>query len=184
MMTTTFSRGAAVLAAGVVLLGGAGAAAASSDANHPDYWEAYLEAEGYTDVTCDKVADDYDDATWTADADYDLVVLKAGSEQSTETPDELFWDVTAGTELTHASGKEISHVIACNGEEPVTPEEPEEPGTPEEPEEPGTPEEPEEPGTPEEPGNPEEPEEPGAPGQPGDDAGQPIGPIVQTDVAA
>ena len=139
---------------------------------------------GFTNVDCEKVADDYSDETWTADQDYIAVILNAGSEQSTDEPDDVRLYVATGTELSHESGKEISHVIACTGDVPEEPtDEPEEPT--DEPEQPtDEPEEPtDEPEQPtDEPEQPtDEPEQPGTPGD-GDDAGEPIGPIVQTDV--
>lgn len=186
---TTFRRGAAALAAGFMVAAGATTTASampSENTNDPGYWEAVLmdpEGDfGFVDVNCEKVEDDYNASTWTADADYIAVILKAGSDVSTANgADEVIPFVLEGDVLEHYSLKDISHIIACTGdlppEEPV--DEPEEPiDEPEEPiDEPGEPvEEPEEPV--------EEPEEPTTPGKPGDDAGKPIGPIVQTDVPA
>ena len=180
MMSTTFRRGAGAVVAGlVVTAGGMAAHADTHTPNQPGYWEQVLmdpegdyADHGFTNVDCEKVADDYSDETWTADQDYIAVILNAGSEQSTDDPDDVHLYVATGTELSHESGKEISHVIACTGDVPEEPtDEPEEPT--DEPEEPT--DEPEEPT--------DEPEQPGTPGD-GDDAGEPIGPIVQTDVPA
>jgi hypothetical protein len=194
---TTFRRGAAALAAGFMVAAGATTTASampSENTNDPGYWEAVLMEEGYLDVSCEKVEGDYsaygDYEQIDVDGDGELdawafypyeawlaVIIKAGATgTSVEDENTPYFFVEAGDELMHDSGKEISHIIFCDGTVPEEPEEPvEEPEEPvEEPEEPV--EEPEEPV--------EEPEEPTTPGKPGDDAGKPIGPIVQTDVPA
>jgi hypothetical protein len=193
---TTFRRGAAMLAAGFMVVGGAGAAVAQpvdDKTNQAGYWadllmdpEGPYAEEGFVDVECFKLDGeqfygdygDYFEGDWDEDGEPDAwtfspddpwlaVVLKSGSEgASVEEENNLFLYVEAGDWLAHESGKEISHIILCDGdvmddEEPT--EEPEQPT--EEPEQPT-----------------EEPEQPGTPGGGGDDAGTPIGPVVQTDV--
>ncbi|MFB9731957.1 hypothetical protein [Ornithinimicrobium kibberense] len=197
-MSTTFRRGAGAIAAGLLVAGGGTMAHADShdNTNQTGYWVTYLEAEGYVDVTCTKVEAGQLSALGTVgqvDTDGDgepdtqavtvndpwlLAVVKAGStDASVDDENTLWWDVAAGDAIYHKSGKDISHVIGCNG---VLPEEPtDEPEQPtDEPEQPT--DEPEQPtDEPEQPTD--EPEQPGTPGD-GDDAGKPIGPIVQTDV--
>ncbi|WP_122261961.1 hypothetical protein [Ornithinimicrobium cerasi] len=189
---TTFRRGAAAVAAGLMVLGGAGTAAAQPEenTNNAAYWVDFLEAEGFVDVTCEKAEGDYSaygeheagvdlfedgtlyDVVW-SDYAWLLAVVKAGSTgTSVEDENTLFPYVEVDDALFHESGKEISHIIFCDGSVPD--EEPEQPT--EEPEQPT--EEPEQPTE-----EPEQPtEEPGTPGGGGDDAGKPIGPVVQTDV--
>lgn len=212
MMKTTFRRGAALVAAGFMVAASAGTASAD-ERNQPEYWENVLTGEGFQNVDCEKVEDDYDDKTWQADKDYLAVILKAGSDQSTDgQANQRFDNVAAGTVLQHGTGKDISHVIACVGdapeeetEEPTTPpgddddEETEQPTTPPgdddggdddngdddggDDDKPTTPAPGDKPG--EKPGDkPGQPTEPVKPGQPGDDAGKPVGPVVQTDVPA
>lgn len=138
-MISNKTRSGAAAAAGAIalLVTGAGAALAdvphpgSPEANQPEYWETFLEDAGYTDVSCEKVEDDYDEASWTADQDWAAVILKAGSDESTDgAANDIFYDVLSGATLVHASGKDISHVIACLGTEPEEPGEPGEPGEP------------------------------------------------------
>lgn len=198
----TMLRGAATLAS-AVLVAGTGAASASAtetdNTNNPAYWQALLEEEGFVDVACEKAEGDYgaygtyEQVDWDEDGELDtwvlevsddwlLAVVKAGSSgASVEEENYLFFDVVAGEWLYHDSGKEISHIIFCNGEEADEPTEEPEPSTP-------APSEPEpsqpEPSTP----APSEPEPstpaPTTPGQPGDDSGTPLGPVVQTDMPA
>ncbi len=67
------------------------------DKNQPEFWGE----------DCFKV-DESQGASWTADADYRLVVLKAG------TVSHEFYNVKVGDVLS--VGKDISHLILCTGE--------------------------------------------------------------------
>ncbi|MFW5472649.1 hypothetical protein ACOCJ5_05005 [Knoellia sp. CPCC 206450] len=119
---TTMRRGLAVTGvAAMMSLGFAGAAAAETNAdnpNTPEYWEEYLEDKGYMNVDCEKLHDEgLDTDVWESDGDYVLVVLKAGSEQSSDGDSRtLHWDVEEGEEVATEDGKDISHIIACTGE--------------------------------------------------------------------
>lgn len=123
---TMISRGlAAAGVAGLMTVGFAGTALAepnTDNPNHEAYWEAWLEEDGFVNVDCEKILDEgLDTSMWTSDGDYLLVVLKAGSEQSSEgDPHTLYWDVEEGDELETDDGKDISHIIVCTGEEEET----------------------------------------------------------------
>lgn len=114
---STIGRGVAVAAAaGLLSLGFATTASADaptgSDANQPENWETYLVDEGYVDVECMKYEEGFDGDTWVSDDDYLLVVLKYA------TINEEFWFVEEDEELSTETGQDISHVIACYGDEP------------------------------------------------------------------
>ncbi len=72
-------------------------ASGDPDANQPEFWGE----------DCTKV-DQSQGASWTADTDYRLVVLKAG------TANHEFYNVKVGDVLS--VGKDISHLILCVGE--------------------------------------------------------------------
>ncbi|WP_143008283.1 hypothetical protein [Tessaracoccus oleiagri] len=83
------------------------------DANKPGYWEDYFEDRGYVDVTCTK--DDTERESFTVGAPPDGsfwvgVILKAGADDSAN---DVYVEPSEGDVLEHASGKDISHVIAC-----------------------------------------------------------------------
>lgn len=137
----TLTRGvAAIGAAGLLSISLAAMASAepTDKTNDPAYWVAALEDEGFLNVECEKDDTGLTTPTWVADADYLLVVLKAGSDDpATEDEDEsntLFPFVEKGEELTtqEIDGKslDISHIITCTGDEPEEPETPEEPEGP------------------------------------------------------
>ncbi len=121
---STIGRGVAVAAAaGLLSLGFATTASAESNSdnpNHVEYWEAWLTEEGFENVMCEKIHDEgLDTSEWTSDGDYLLVVLKAGSDESSEgDPNTLFPDVEEGDVLETEDGKDISHIITCVGDEP------------------------------------------------------------------
>lgn len=135
---TTLSRGvAAVGTAGLLSLGFATAAFAAepptgNEANQPENWVPYVEAEGYTGVECAKLSTGFDGVSWTTDKDYVLVVLKNA------THNDEFWEVPADETIeTDVHGEEpqhdISHIIVCTAdmeEEPTTPTKPTEPTGP------------------------------------------------------
>lgn len=73
------------------------ALAGTSDQNHPEYWGD----------TCYKIDEAPGGSSWTADQDYLLVVLKAGTENH------QFHNVLEGQTLTTPTGKDISHLILC-----------------------------------------------------------------------
>src|SRR5690606_17815842 len=102
--------------------------------NQPEYWEAYLEAEGYINVACTKDDQSYNDGYTVPEGDWLLLVLKAGSGEG---ENDLVWNPVVGQTYFHASEKDISHVILCTGDEPATPTTPEptspEPTSPEPP---------------------------------------------------
>lgn len=125
----TITRGAAATGvAGLLSLGLVTTAFADhiappsgSDANQAENWVEYVEAHGYSDVACEKITEGWDDNTWTSDADYALVALKAGSEQSSDgDPHTITWDVEEGDTFMTDDDKEISHIIACTGEKDET----------------------------------------------------------------
>jgi hypothetical protein len=119
---TRISRGvAATGVAGLMSLGLATtafadhiAAPSGDEANQAENWVDYVEAHGYSDVECMKLTEGWDGDSWMSDADYALVVLKAG-----QTNDE-FWDVGDGETVETESGQEISHIIACTGDKDET----------------------------------------------------------------
>ncbi|MFW5470734.1 hypothetical protein ACOCJ4_11865 [Knoellia sp. CPCC 206435] len=122
---TRISRGvAATGVAGLMSLGLATTAFADhidppsdSAANQAENWVDYVEAHGYSDVVCKKITEGWEGDTWTSDADYALVALKAGSDQSSDGgPHTITWDVEEGDTLMTEDEKEISHIIACTGE--------------------------------------------------------------------
>ncbi|WP_404380261.1 hypothetical protein LL946_10150 [Knoellia locipacati] len=133
----TIGRGVAVAAAaGLLSLGFATTASAEPNADNPnnvEYWEAWLTEEGFENVECEKIHDEgLDTDTWVSDGDYLLVVLKAGSDQSTDDGENTVFGVDEdgnvegvleGDELSTESGKDISHIITCTGdmEEEPTP---------------------------------------------------------------
>lgn len=132
----------------------------SPEANQASYWETYFEGKGYTDVECMKI--DKEMKSYTVDGEYIGVILKAGAGDQAN---KVFTDIAKDTNLTHPTGKDISHVITCTGTMPGT----EEPGDDKPSEEPTKPvEEPtkpvEEPTKPvEEPSKPSKPAKPGVP---------------------
>ena len=71
--------------------------------NDPAYWGS----------GCYKI-DRSGTSSWVADADYDRVVLKSGTEN------DVFDDVRAGDVLRTVSGRDISHRILCPASEPTT----------------------------------------------------------------
>lgn len=90
-------------------------------ANQAATWEAFLEEEGYEDVECTKITSGWEGDTWMSDGDYLLVALKAGSEQSSDgNPHTVFMGVEKGDPLTTDDEKDISHIIACTGDEDET----------------------------------------------------------------
>jgi hypothetical protein len=104
---------AVVMALSLVVFAGTVNAQSSTDAekNQTSYWEA----QGFG--TCVKY-DNVNAETFTVPAApegkvYTLAVIKAGSDQSTEEPNETDTSVAAGDVLRHSSGKDISHVILC-----------------------------------------------------------------------
>lgn len=102
---------AASVSVGVVL-GGSAVAGAAKPENAAANQAAYWEAQGYGD--CEKVVD-YDIESYTVPAGtWSALILKAGSSQSTETPNQVILDPVAGETYTHVSGKGISHVILCS----------------------------------------------------------------------
>lgn len=76
--------------------------AASPEANQPSYWGD----------DCIKIDEGTGDDSYTADQDYRLVVLKSG------TVNDEFYNVKAGQTVSTVSGKDISHIILCDEEEP------------------------------------------------------------------
>lgn len=88
-------------------------AAVDPDKNHPDYWEAIFEAQGYAGVQCVKddeldsksylLSDPPEGSIWVA------LILKAGSGDEASQVEML---PAPGT-YTHDSGKDLSHVIKC-----------------------------------------------------------------------
>ena len=111
---------AALTAAGLIaalgLFGGLTAHADIPDgsaANHPETWENYFGVAGidcYKDQPVDTpytVPSPPEGRMWYA------VILKAGSENSTDEPSQVFKSVAGGTSLEHSSDKDISHVILC-----------------------------------------------------------------------
>lgn len=122
---STIGRGVAVAAAaGLLSLGFATTASAEPNTDNPnteEYWEAVLTDEGFVDVDCVKDDEDRDTNEWISDGDYLLVVLKAGSDESSEgDPDTVYTDVEEGDVLETDDGKDISHIIKCVGDEPST----------------------------------------------------------------
>jgi hypothetical protein len=102
---------AASVSAGVILGGSSVAGAAkpeSAAANQAAYWEA----QGYGD--CEKVVDSNIGSYTVPEGTWSALILKAGSSQSTETPNQVILDPVAGETFTHVSGKGISHVILCS----------------------------------------------------------------------
>ena len=112
---------AALTAAGLIaalgLFGGLTAHADIPDgsaANQPETWENYFGVAGidcYKDEPVDTpytVPSAPEGRTWYA------VILKAGSENSTDEPSQVFMSVVGGTMLEHSSDKDISHVILCS----------------------------------------------------------------------
>jgi hypothetical protein len=97
----------------------------SSAANNPDNWES-------GDLVCDKI-DDLSIDSWETDADYALVVVKAGAgnvDPYTNTifentsKGEVVWADTNGNGTFDPGGqggdKQISHIIVCNPEQTTT----------------------------------------------------------------
>lgn len=116
---TRIGRGvAATGVAGLLSLGLATSAFAEpptgDEANHAASWEAYLLDEGWVDVECAKFEEGFEDDVWVSDDFYLLVVLKYA------TVNEEFWFVEEDEELFTESEQDISHVIACYGDEPTT----------------------------------------------------------------
>lgn len=102
-----------------------GYAEGSSDNNHAETWET-------GDLECEKTAEDADlGETYVLDQDWDLVIVKAGSDVSTdEHANTLFADASDGETVwadSNGSGaydegdKQISHIIFCEGPSDPTP---------------------------------------------------------------
>ena len=129
---STISRAAATFAAaGLISLGAATTASAhhidpptSPRANQAENWVSYVEAHGYTNVTCTKDDKSRSTDSWTSTGDYALVVLKAGHGEGENSifPGGDKYDgetmVHAGDVLKTENGKEISHIIVCTGTKP------------------------------------------------------------------
>lgn len=105
-------------------------AGSESDLNHESYWEAYY-GPGYdcTKIEGEDLVLTEEGTVWVSTVDAEFVIVKAGSEVSTDTPHYEVEDVAVGDEVTHISGKQISHIIYCvltqSSEEPspsTTPE--------------------------------------------------------------
>ena len=79
-------------------------AAAATNTNQPGYWGD----------DCVKIETGFDGESWTADADYRLVVLKAATDNFE------FYDVKLGDVLTTGNGRDISHIILCGEVPPST----------------------------------------------------------------
>ena len=88
---------AGVIAVLILMVSMVALASGDPEKNQPEYWGE----------DCHKV-DESQGASWTADADYRLVVLKAG------TVNHEFYNVKVGDVLS--VGKDISHLILCVGE--------------------------------------------------------------------
>ena len=99
----------ALIVAACIVSGVAPLAHATVDPNmnKPEYWATILQGKNYTAVNCTKI--DETAVSYTADQNYALVVLKAG------TVSETWYDVKAGATVQPSSGKDISHVIMCTG---------------------------------------------------------------------
>ena len=92
--------------------------------NQVAYWVNYLEEKGFTDVYCEKVTPKEDTKTWVIPAppegdEYVLVTSKAGSGDKANL---VWWAPKAaeGNTVTAVDGKDISHLVWCTGEQPVT----------------------------------------------------------------
>ncbi|MFC7490034.1 MULTISPECIES: hypothetical protein [unclassified Knoellia] len=137
---TTVARSAAALcAAGMLSLGLATTATAEpiDNTNSVEYWEAFLEDEGFVNPVCEKDDTGLDTSTWVSDGDYLIVVLKAGSGDEENTvfgidEDDNFVGVEEGEELETSSGKGISHIITCDADQETETPDPT-PSTPGEP---------------------------------------------------
>ncbi len=110
MPTTRLWKIGAVIASGVVaalmvLLFTSDAFASSSNLNDPAVWGD----------DCVKIDEGLPTNSWTADADYRLVVLKAA------TVNWEFEDVSAGDVLTTGAVHDVSHRILCVGSPPTYP---------------------------------------------------------------
>ena len=88
---------AGVVVVAILMVSMVALASGDPDANQPEFWGE----------DCHKI-DESQGASWTADADYRLVVVKAG------TVNHEFYNVKVGDVLS--VGKDISHLILCAGE--------------------------------------------------------------------
>lgn len=107
------------------------APAGATDTNQTSHWKAFLEGEGYTNVSCDKIEGE-SQTNFVADADYTLVIVKKGSGANENA---LYWEVGDGDVLApNQGGKPVnasewvgySHVITCVGDLPQTDPDPDE----------------------------------------------------------
>jgi hypothetical protein len=103
--------GAAVLATALGLSSTAASAAQPlfAQQNNPTYWSNL----GYGD--CFKIenpATPFVLGAAPSGTVWSLLVVKAGSDQSVDTPNDVYPNPTPGT-YNHSSGKTISHVILC-----------------------------------------------------------------------
>ena len=103
------------LAAAGTAMAGVGTASADPGPNGEAYWEAWLEAEGYTGVDCTKT--DREGPFTVPSGDWVILVLKAGSGDDAN---EVIWNPVPGTVYEQTQGKDISHAIACIGLKPTT----------------------------------------------------------------
>ena len=107
-----------------------GVSMANTNTNNADHWVGYFESlYPNLDVTCDKPWDQGYDPTFVipegewSGADWIAVVVKAGKSGNggVINENEIFDDITPGTTVSHPSGKEISHMIICWGNDNTPP---------------------------------------------------------------
>lgn len=79
-----------------------------SAANQPGNWKSWLVGQGYANVSCAKT-DNLKQKTWTVGGGILLLVLKGG------TVNEVVWSPASGVPYGLSSGKNLSHVITCEG---------------------------------------------------------------------
>jgi hypothetical protein len=96
--------------------------------NNEDNWTLWLTEIGAPGVECTKyenpVATPFVVPLYPSETEeWALAVVKSGSDQSTESPNDLVWFPFPEEELFHSSEREISHVILCSAlvEEETTP---------------------------------------------------------------
>jgi LPXTG-motif cell wall-anchored protein len=113
--------GAVAIAAGLLTMGMAGTAQATGNpppnTNEVAFWcgssDLGVKFDGLTSSTF-TVPPPPTGKVWT------LLVLKAGSDQSTDGENETFPNPVVGQTYAHSSGKTLSHAILCFGPEPTT----------------------------------------------------------------
>lgn len=88
--------------------------------NNEDNWTQWLLEVDVPGAMCTKydpadtpfIVPDYPSDT----EDWLLAIVKSGSDQSTDSPNDLYWFPLPDEELFHSSEREISHVILCSME--------------------------------------------------------------------